>query len=269
MSRRRRLTNRRLGDITARLDELDWQVLEAIDLLRLVTGPQLQRVFHGADDAAKQRRVRQLIRLSRMDLTVRLDRPVGGSEGGSYPSVYTLDAAGLRLLHPDRTKPRQPWQPSNPYVRHHVAVSEVYASLHEAARRGEVEVLSFTAEPGCWRSWRTPLGMVTNLKPDAHLVLGVGDDEAHWFVEVDRSTESIPRVTAKCRTYAAYWKTGIEESISGVFPRVLWVVPDERRIGQVVKAIRRLDREDWPLFAVTTDDRSAAVLIGRDAGATP
>jgi hypothetical protein len=94
-------------------------------------------------------------------------------------------------------------------------------------------------------------------------------DENHWFVEVDRSTESIPRVTAKCRTYAAYWKTGIEEGATGVFPRVLWVVPNERRTDQIIKAIRRLDREDWPLFAVTTDEHSAAVLIGRDPGVTP
>lgn len=269
MTRRRHVTARRLDDITARLDELDWQVLRSVDQLRLVTGTQLQRLHHGEDEAARKRRIRQMSRLTRMGLTMRLDRRIGGPEAGSYPSIYTLDRAALRLLDPERSRTRSPWVPSTPFLAHHLAVSEVYVSLSESARRGEVELLDFSTEPSCWRSWRTPLGVETDLKPDAHLIIGVDHDEAHWFVEVDRSTESIPRVTAKCRTYAAYWKTGIEESAAGVFPRVLWVVPNERRVDQVIKAIRRLDREDWPLFAAATDDRSAAVLSGRDPGVTP
>lgn len=269
VSRRRHVTARRLDDITARLDDLDWQVLRSIDLLRMVTGTQIQRLHHGGDEAARKRRIRQMSRLTRMGLTIRLERRIGGPEAGSYPSIYTLDRAALRLLDPERSRARAPWTPSTPFLAHHLAVAEVYVSVSEIARRGEVEILGFTTEPGCWRTWRTPLGIVTNLKPDAHLVLGLGDDEAHWFVEVDRSTESLPRVTAKCRTYAAYWKTGIEEAATGVFPLVLWVTPNDRRLSQVMKAIRRLDREDWPLFAATTDEHSAALLSGQEPGVTP
>lgn len=261
---RRSVTTRRLDDITARLDELDWNVLETIALLRLVSGPQLQRAIHGPDDAAKQRRIRQMSRLSRLGLTLRFERPAGRPEGGAYPSVYALDVAGLRLMYPEMAKPRRPWAPSNPYVAHHLAVAEVYVGLVELTRQAgaEVEILSLATEPKCWRSWITTLGIPMTLKPDAHLVLGTEADEAHWWVEVDRGTESLPRILAKCRTYLDYWRTGIEEAARGVFPKVLWVVPTERRRNQLIKALQRLDAEDQILFAVSTDDQATSVLAG-------
>lgn len=263
MSRRRHVTARRLDDITARLDELDWQVLRSIDRLRLVTGPQIERLHHGHDEAARKRRVRQMSRLTRMELTLRLERRIGGPEAGSYPSIYTLDRAALRLLDPERSRARSPWTPSTPFLAHHLAVSEIYVGLCEAEQRGDVELISFTAEPGCWRTWRTPLGVEVTLKPDAHLVLGVGLSEAHWWVEVDRATESLPRILTKCRTYLDYWRTGIEEAATGVFPKVLWVAPNERRRDQLVKVVRRLGADDRLLFAATTDELASAVMAGR------
>lgn len=264
MSRRRSVTTRRLDDITARLDDLDWSVLADLDRLRMVTATQIQRLHHGDGEAARKRRVRQLSRLSRMGLTMRMDGRIGGPEAGSFPSIYTLDVAGIRLLHPERSRSRRPWTPSNPYVAHHLAVAEVYVTLVELARTAgvDVEILSFTTEPACWRSWTSPLGAPMSLKPDAHVVLGAGSNEAHWWVEVDRASESLPRVLTKCRSYIAYWRTGIEESAVGVFPKVLWVVPDERRRGQLVKAVGRLDAEDRILFAVATDDEAAAAMAG-------
>jgi hypothetical protein len=44
------------------------------------------------------------------------------------------------------------------------------------------------------------------------------------------STTSAPsRVLTKCRRYVDYYRTGAEQRQSGVFPLVVWVVPDEKR----------------------------------------
>lgn len=268
MTGRRPNIGRRLDVLVGQLDDLDWQVMASLDRLRLVTGPQLQRLHHGGDEAAKQRRIRQLTRLSRLGVVTRLPRRIGGIASGSFPSIYTLDAAGIRLLHPERTRARHPWTPSNPYLAHHLAVSELYVNLATAKAVG-VELVKFTTEPGCWRTYRNRAGTEVVLRPDAHVVVAVGDSEHHWFVEVDRDTESLPRVTAKCRVYAAYWHTGIEEDTHGVSPRVLWCVPSERRRTKVIDAVARLAAEDWALFAAATDTDAVGVLAGFNQGATP
>jgi hypothetical protein len=72
MSRRRYLTSHRLSEIHAQLRDEDWDLLRTLAVVRVATGLQLQRLHHGGDEAAKQRRIRQLARLSRWRVVVRL-----------------------------------------------------------------------------------------------------------------------------------------------------------------------------------------------------
>ena len=89
----------------------------------------------------------------------------------------------------------------------------------------------------CWREF-SGLGGRRWLRPDAFLVLGVGDYELRWFIEVDRASESLPTVLRKCRLYADYYQSGKEQAAhGGVFPRVCWIVPDEPRAERVRAAI--------------------------------
>ncbi|MGH3450272.1 MAG: replication-relaxation family protein, partial [Haloechinothrix sp.] len=53
--------------------------------------------------------------------------------------------------------------------------------------------------------------------------------ELHWFVEVDRGNEHRGALTHKIATYVAAWRDGGEQVRAGVFPRVLWIVPSDRR----------------------------------------
>ena len=261
MNRRRPITADHLDFLVTQINEDDLAVLATLDRLRLVTGPQLQALHHGEGEAAKQRRIRQLSRLSRLGLVVRLTRRVGGPQAGSYPSIYTLDAAAQRLLHPD-SRARRPWTPSHPFLAHAIAVSELYVAVVEATKAIGAAVATFAVEPECWRSHQAGLGQQTVLKPDAHAVIVTDEEEYHWFIEVDRSTENATRLAAKCRAHVGYWHTGDEDRRHGVSPQVLWVVPDERRRAQVLKVIRCLDPNDWPLFAVTITEHAAAVLCG-------
>lgn len=263
MTRHRYVTSRRIDDLHPRLTDADWAVLETLRRVRVATGLQLQHVHHGRGEAAKQRRLRQLSRLSRLQVLTRWERRVvGGVGGGSASTVYTLDAAGLRLL--DRSgNARRPWQPSSPFVAHAVAVTQLYVDLVEAERAGGLELLRFNAEPRCWRHYASRRGVDVTLKPDADVTVAEGDFEHHWFVEVDRATESRPRLLRKAGEYLDFYRSGIEQAARGVTPRVLYVVPTERRRADVLDVFSRLDAEHWHLFAVCLPSEAVAVLGGQ------
>lgn len=246
----------------------DIPVLADVHRLHVITGMQIQAIHHGEGDAAKQRRVRQLARLSKLKLLTRLARRVGGPGGGSYSGAYSLGTAGQRLIEPDRARPRKPWTPSSSHLRHALAVSQLYTDLRVAERDGSFELIEFAVEPTCWRSFADVQGRAT-LKPDAHVVTAADADELHWFVEVDMGTETRPRITNKCQLYADYWATGEEDAIHGVFPRVLWVVPEVTRASTVIEAIHKLDAADHPLFEAATFETAAEVLTGTVEGISP
>ena len=256
------LTSRRLHSIQQQLTSRDREILKTLRDVRVATGLQIQRLHHGLGDAAKQRRIRQLTRLARWQLVTRLNRRVGGIEAGSISSVYTLDVAGLRLLDVTSTRVRKPWTPSTPFVAHALAVTELYVGLVEANRAGFAELVSFDAEPRSWRSFTSRRGDNITLKPDAHAVVGVGEFEPHWFIEVDRSTETRPRILAKSRIYVDYQETGIEQDRHEVFPRVLWVTPDERRRAELDAVLLGLPLAERSIFDVTTDAEAIASLRG-------
>ncbi|MGH2604537.1 MAG: replication-relaxation family protein, partial [Dehalococcoidia bacterium] len=82
---------------------------------------------------------------------------------------------------------------------------------------------------------------------------------------IDCGTESLPRITDKAKTYLDYWQSGREQETDGVYPRVLWVAPDEARLCQLVEALSRFEPEHWRLFATTTSDRAADYIAGGSA----
>ena len=47
-------------------------------------------------------------------------------------------------------------EPGLAFVRHTLAVTELYVRLREAERAGTLELLEFEPEPECWRSYPLP-----------------------------------------------------------------------------------------------------------------
>lgn len=180
-------------------------------------------------------------------LLERLPRRIGGVRAGSAGYIYSLDVAGQRLMNPDRPRWQRPWPVGTPFLDHSLAVAELYVSLREAQGLGRLVVAGFQAEPASWRSFPGPGGGRMVIKPDARVRLRLGRYEDTWMVEADRSTESLPTVRRKCELYIRYWQSGREGEI---FPRVLWLVPDQRRYDQLVDLLGRLPEDTWPLFTV-------------------
>jgi hypothetical protein len=254
------------GGGSVELSERDWAILRDLARVRLLTARHVQRLhFHDGSPLTKARRSRSALqRLNDMKLVHRLERRVGGVYAGSAGFVYGLAAKGQRLV--SGTGPaggrrlRKPWEPSSSFTDHILAVSDLYVQLRELERSGSCDLIDFAAEPACWRWWTGPSGERLVCKPDAAVVVGVGDDERHFFVEVDRSTESLTVIRRKAETYVAHYLSGAEQQRLGLYPRVCFGVPDDKRQSQVVDVLGRLDPEHWRLFQVTTSHQAPGVL---------
>ena len=100
------------------------------------------------------------------------------------------------------------------------------------------------------------------MKPDAYLELVNHDYEDYYFLEIDRSTESLARVVNTCKKYIEYYRSGIEQRQKEVFPYVLWVVPDDKRKLVISKAIQKELYNFWELFTVITLDEYSDYIKG-------
>ena len=140
------------------------------------------------------------------------------------------------------------------HVEHTLAITGSFLLRHwrlfEIQKNYRLKLFSF--EPNSWRSYQKFSGIGRTLKPDAYLELVNHDYEDHYFLEIDRSTESLARIVNTCKKYIEYYRSGIEQRQKEVFPYVLWVVPDDKRKLAISKAIQKELYNFWELFTVIT-----------------
>jgi hypothetical protein len=258
------------------LGERDIEVLGSLQRVRLLTTDQLTRLhFTDNSPSTQARRCRATLRrLTERRLAVRLGRTVGGVRSGSSGALFGLTGLGLAVLDVSsaQRQRRTIWE-AKPYFQDHLlAVAETYVRVVEICRTGQAELLTFDAEPACWRRFTGTGCEPITLKPDAFVRIGVGDYELATFVEIDLGTESLPTIRRKCQVYLRYWRSGLEQQRAGVFPRVLWLVPDQRRVDGVTSVLKRLSRTSADgLFTVATVEQGPALLTAlppRDGDAT-
>jgi hypothetical protein len=250
------------------LTDRDRSLIRTVSDLRFVSGDQLARLhFIEADPEAQARAARRsLIRLTRADVLARLPRRVGGVRAGSAGFVYHLGAVGYRLAvrygwQPERRRRRSDI-PGTTFLHHSLVVAELHTLLREADRSRRIELLELSAEPSCWRSYGGVGAQAgKTLKPDSYLRLGVGEFEDSYFIEVDRGTVGSTTLDRKLREYVAYEASGLEQT-RGVFPRVLWLVPDASRAAAIGVSIGRLTKASRELFAVALQADAVDVVSG-------
>lgn len=261
-----RISGNQIAALLERLSSRDLAVLRFLSAQRYASTAHLQRVFftdHATPSAATRATVRVLDRLLTLRLITRMERKIGGSTRGSAAYIWHLDSAGERLTRRQNTPRRRYTEPALPYLDHNLQVTETVVALHELTRGGDVHLSSVAVETAAWRSFLTARGTTAILKPDLYAKVSTETYDDHWYIEVDRGTEHLPVLLAKCRTYAAYKSTGRAKTEHGVFPRVLWIVPTQRRVERLTAAIRT--DKDLParVFTVITPDQLDGTI--RDA----
>ncbi|MBZ4488113.1 replication-relaxation family protein [Microbacterium sp. cx-55] len=258
-----RISQVQLARLVTRLSERDGEILRFLSRQRYATTSHLRRMYftnHRTRTAATRATIRVLDRLLSIGLVTRLERPVGGHTRGSAAFVWHLDGAGERLTRKRNASRRRFVDPALPFLEHSLQITETVTQLYEYGRADGSEPMAVEVESEAWRSFLGPAGTIKILKPDLYVALVTGDYEDHWYIEIDRGTESLPVLLEKCRTYEAYRRTGAAQVERGVFPRVLWVVPTERRVARLSSAIRADPDTPAPLFAVTTPDQLLRVI---------
>lgn len=263
----RRIGCRKLEVIRADLSDRDWDILRSLaahPYLRTRHLLQLHFTDHANADAAARICRRVLMRLATQRVIEHLERRVGGVRAGSASYVWRVGPAGDRLLRQasgDGIRARRK-EPSTRHLDHCLAIADAHLALIEADREHLLELVRVETEPTCWRPYLGPSGARELLKPDLYAVTASGDYEDHWFVEVDRGTESIPTLIRKCSQYETYRRTGRQQQAGGVFPLVLWLLPDEIRVGKLNAALRAARRLDPTLFCLTTIERLVHAVTG-------
>jgi len=255
------LNHMRVEQLARTVTPRELEVLSTLRRVRLASAAQLERLHFTGTTPRYRRQVLQS--MAERGLIGRLDRTVGGRRSGSAGYLYGLGVAGQRLLGPSAgLRVRPPATPGAPFVAHALAVSELAVRLWEAERRGAVEVLDLQTEPRCCRRFPGPGGGTDTCKPDLFVRLGNGEFEDNYFVEVDLGSETPVTLDRKLDTYRRYWSSGIEQSRRGIFPGVVWLVPDLRRHQVVVDACARQPAESWRLFTATLFEDGVGLMTG-------
>lgn len=261
------------ADVTSlllRLSERDVAVLESLRAYRLLTTVHVRRLHfahgHATTMAAAGAAMRVLERLESHGLVARNKRRIGGVRAGSSGITWQLGSKGERLLrtmHGEKHR-RRYVEPSLAYTAHTLAVAELAIMLSELQDARKLELAALDTEPSCWRSFVGPHGALEWLKPDLYAVTASADYEDHWFIEADLATEHPPVVVRKAKIYQRYAATGAHQARHGLFPAVVWVVPDtSRRLA--LEAALAADKAIQPeLFRVVTTDGFTQLIVSDD-----
>lgn len=268
----------RVRRLEERLTGRDIRILEDLERFRLLTTRQLQRLHfpaaplgpHTTASSATRSTTRVLKRIEEIGVISRLARRIGGISHGSALTVWQLGAAGDRLLRARRGDPqrRRYVEPGLTFMAHTLAVADTAVALIEQANAGRFELLELELEPACWRQFTASSTAATALKPDLLVVTADATTETHSFVEVDLGTEHLPAVLRKCRTYQRHHGTGNEQADRGLYPAVVWTVPDPIRAKRIRDAIGAEKQLDPALFWITTPESMLSQLAPYPAPVT-
>jgi len=255
---------RSLDYLATHIDQLsdrDHTILTDLERVRVLTGAQLQRLRFA--DIAKSSRARDrrrvLTRLVYHGFVSTLDRRIGGVRAGSAGHVYRLTPTARRLLEMQRQRStRRPRTPGASFLNHALDISDIYVTLIETSRINDFCVSTFDTEPACWH----PTGNGAYLKPDAYLVLATSTYKDCWWLEIDRATESKPRIKRKIQTYINHLTTG-GTGPDSIPPRILFSVPDHQRTQAISTVITTLAAETKidQMVCVTTHTDTPQFLI--------
>ena len=266
-----RLSKKRLEEYDRIFSEQDKSILRSLRKLRYLTANQVQRL-HYIDNAslnAAQRATRRVMsKLQGYGVVESLGRRIGGVRAGSNSFVWTLTEAGVHLLHindPEFSFRKRGFEPSLNFLKHTLAVSEVYIQLKEVCGRYQLKLVKAEMEPECWRGYTGMDGKPATMKPDMFAITDSGEYVDSWFIEVDLATESPSKVLDKCRRYVYYCNSGIEQKAHEVFPLVVWLVYNENRkakLQQYIADCREMSEASKSIFAVITPDEFEVLISG-------
>lgn len=214
-----------------RLTPRDRDLLHALARLGVLTAPQVAQAFFQTECRARKR----LVELVRLGVLGRF-RPHRES-WGSHPYHYVLAPAGAAVVAADRgddpARTRKRLLASRVIalsrtqrLQHLVGVNGVWAALTGRARREEAADLALWVGEARCAAWTKGI-----VHPDAYLEWSAGSHAVECFVEFDRGTERLHRLTAKLAGYERF------EAERGAAAWVLFAFISARREATARRAL--------------------------------
>ena len=248
------------------------RLLALVAAHRFATTTQLARLTaleYASSASALRQTQRHLASLAQQRLLTSLERRVGGWQGGSAVTIWAATTRGHRLMAaeaegegeevPRRQRPREV---STTFLDHLLAITEVRTSIEEAVRQQTDTEATVALEPECWRTRLGPSGQPQVLRPDLAVTVTSPAYEDRYLVEVDRATENPGRVIATCWRYQEHHA---QAGDGGVFPLVVWLVPNDRRRHRLERAIAHSTGLLRDLFRVIRLDQLPTLIHGGPA----
>jgi hypothetical protein len=204
-----------MGKGNIELQERDFELLHALFESRVLTCAHIAALFFHDRREATKKRLQKLKGAGYLG-----ERPRRPWE----PSILLLTREGHQLLrergqlgtvHADTpARLAERGGVSQLTLQHELAVLDVKVSVVRALeQRSHVRLLEFSTRPSLHEfSVSTPSGLDVTVKPDGFLRLldkrpGPSPDQA-FFLEVDRSTESLDILVARATSYARFSRSG-------------------------------------------------------------
>ncbi|MDR0178029.1 replication-relaxation family protein [Actinomyces oris] len=248
------------------------RLLALVAAHRFATTTQLARLTaleYASPASALRQTQRHLASLAQQRLLTSLERRVGGWQGGSAVTIWAATTRGHRRVAaeneedegevPRRQRPREV---STTFLDHLLAITEVRTSIEEAVRQEADTEAAVALEPDCWRTALSPSGQVQVLRPDLAVTITSPAYEDRYLIEVDRATENPGRVIATCWRYQEHQA---QVGDGGVFPLVVWLVPNDRRRHRLERAIAHSTGLLRDLFRVIRLDQLPTLIHGGPA----
>jgi len=265
-----RISKKQLLEIDSRLGERDRQLLGAVQQYRYLMTGQIQRLLFtdaANPSAALRAASRNLKKLNEFGLISSLSRRIGGVRAGSGSFIWYITHAGERLLRLYDSKAfpiRRHCEPSPYFLAHTLAVAEIAIKFIEICREHEPQITALQLEPECWRAYSSA-GVSLSLKPDLYVATTTEEYEDRYFIEVDLDTESPAKIIEKCQKYHAYYRSGLEQEESEMFPLTVWIVPSATRKKRLIRHLKEAFDKQAKLFAVITcEELEDLILEGGD-----
>ena len=260
--------------VPAPIHPMQARLLALVAAHRFATTTQLARLTaleYASSASALRQTQRHLASLAQQRLLTSLERRVGGWQGGSAVTIWAATTRGHRRVAAengeDEEVPRRqrPREVSTTFLDHLLAITEVRTSIEEAVRQEADTEAAVALEPECWRTALSPSGQVQVLRPDLAVTITSPAYEDRYLVEVDRATENPGRVIATCWRYQEHQAASAQAGDGGVFPLVVWLVPNDRRRHRLERAIAHSTGLLRELFRVIRLDQLPALIHGGPA----
>jgi hypothetical protein len=223
------------------ITERDKALLARAADYRVLTTEQVFRLHFPSFGRARKR----LFQLWQHGYLRRIVRPARIGEGTSM-YLYLPGQRGLRLISSDHVIKQMPIRSSVFSGDHMLAVNDFRACIELATKSpNDIAIVSWKEGKQLLlnANIRSKVGIIKKVPiiPDGYFKLKHSEKEFHYFLEIDRGTTDLKRITLKYQGYLNIWNDKIAQTKLGIRSfRLLYVTVSDKRLTNMIEQLRKL-----------------------------